>query len=298
MARILPLTFGRIYGIIFLQTDNGVIILKKSISVLLSLLTILLTFSISAYAMEDNGEYFYYHTEQGIVLSYCSKEPVGVVIVPKEIDNRPVIGFALDCFTSKHQMTEIILPETMLWLEDGAFINCTNLKRIVLPKKMADTNGGNYFQDCTSLTDIVLPENLVTISYATFKNCISLQEIELPESIKFIQFSAFENCCSLKEISIPENTIKIEEKAFYNCTNLKKIIINNKDCEIFDSEDTIPENTVIYGYLNSTAQKYAEKYNRKFIGLDYGEFSNFLFKLMNLVSSFMNFVKYLFNFNI
>ena len=30
MARILPLTFGRIYGIIFLQTNNGVIILGEN----------------------------------------------------------------------------------------------------------------------------------------------------------------------------------------------------------------------------------------------------------------------------
>ncbi len=48
---------------------------------------------------------------------------------------------------------------------------------------------------------------------------------------------------------------------------LKNITILNPNTNI-DYENTIPVHTVIYGYTNSTAQAYAEKYDRTFIPLD------------------------------
>ena len=57
--------------------------------------------------------------------------------------------------------------------------------------------------------------------------------------------------------------------AFQNCTNLKSITICNPECEIYDGEIKILDTDsnykgTIYGYEDSTAQKYAEKYGYKF----------------------------------
>lgn len=54
---------------------------------------------------------------------------------------------------------------------------------------------------------------------------------------------------------------------------LTSITINNPECEIYDSPDTFTNDTnsgltaTIYGYENSTAQAYAEKYGRTFVSL-------------------------------
>jgi len=55
--------------------------------------------------------------------------------------------------------------------------------------------------------------------------------------------------------------------AFGDCSNLTSVAIKNPNCEIYDDSDTISDTATIYGYENSTAQAYAEKYNRKFVSL-------------------------------
>ena len=42
----------------------------------------------------------------------------------------------------------------------------------------------------------------------------------------------------------------------------------NPNCVIYNSSDTIYSKATIYGYANSSAQSYAEKYNRNFVLLD------------------------------
>lgn len=49
----------------------------------------------------------------------------------------------------------------------------------------------------------------------------------------------------------------------------KSITFLNPDCTIFDDENTLWEGYTICGYTGSTAQAYAEKYNRKFVAIDY-----------------------------
>lgn len=44
-------------------------------------------------------------------------------------------------------------------------------------------------------------------------------------------------------------------------------MFNNAECFIYDSESTIDSSAVIYGYEDSSAEKYANEYNRKFAAL-------------------------------
>ena len=80
-------------------------------------------------------------------------------------------------------------------------------------------------------------------------------------------------------VIIPETVKSIGESAFADCTKLTSITIKNPECEILDSEDTFSNyeteepyklhfDGTIYGYEDSTAQAYAEKYNRTFVALD------------------------------
>lgn len=102
-------------------------------------------------------------------------------------------------------------------------------------------------------------------------------EIEIPETINGltvadIRISAFSKCESLDSIILPESIKEIRysdynNKALFN-SNLKKLTIKNPECEIYFHWDTIPESTIIYGYADSTAQQYAQTFNREFIILD------------------------------
>ena len=59
----------------------------------------------------------------------------------------------------------------------------------------------------------------------------------------------------------------IDPHAFYGCESLTSVTIENPECKISDDEYTISDTATIYGYDNSTAQAYAEKYNRNFVSI-------------------------------
>lgn len=62
--------------------------------------------------------------------------------------------------------------------------------------------------------------------------------------------------------------ISIGTSAFFDCSGLTSITILNPECKIDDSKYTISETATIYGYENSTAQTYAERYGKSFESLD------------------------------
>jgi len=60
----------------------------------------------------------------------------------------------------------------------------------------------------------------------------------------------------------------IGKKAFDMCEVMAEITIGNPVCTIADSEDAIYSEAVIYGYAGSIAEKFAKKYNRKFVVIE------------------------------
>ena len=72
----------------------------------------------------------------------------------------------------------------------------------------------------------------------------------------------------MKHVTIPENIASIAKGAFNSCNSMKSITIENPKCEIDDSSHTISSRSTIYGYEGSTAQAYAEKYERKFVDIE------------------------------
>lgn len=143
--------------------------------------------------------------------------------------------------------------------------------------KAVITNGVKYigdyaFIDCKYITTVELPQTVTGIGMGTFENCYNLNEITLT-GLKEIGDYSFRNCEKLSYIYVPDSVKNIGYSAFSNCNGLESITIMNPDCIIADSEETISNTAVIYGYINSTAKEYAEKYNRKFVGIDilYGD---------------------------
>ncbi|MBR6580836.1 MAG: leucine-rich repeat protein [Ruminococcus sp.] len=68
----------------------------------------------------------------------------------------------------------------------------------------------------------------------------------------------------INDFNSDDDAIALSENCFAMCENAETIHFYNSGCIIADSAETIPENAVIWGYAGSTAQEYAEKYNREF----------------------------------
>jgi hypothetical protein len=97
------------------------------------------------------------------------------VIVPASIEEKPVVGIEFRAFRDNSKIEEVILPDTIKFINNGVFWNCSKLSKINIPPSVSLIN-----QNAFSLT--------------------ALKEIHIPASVTFFGFQL--GCNSLVEINV------------------------------------------------------------------------------------------------
>lgn len=221
------------------------------------------------------------------IQAFCDCDSLKTVTIPSSVNS---IGFG--AFEWCDSLTEIKVKSNNAYFTDinGVLYNKDKTKIIQYPKAKTQTSyiipssvttvGRDAFEECENLKSIILPEKLTSIEESAFSSS-GIKTIEMPAGVTTISRSAF-NSSFIESIVLPNNIVKIDEMAFRNCKNLKKIFIQNPQCEIDDSFGTICSNLafenayrqfdgIIYGYENSTAHAYAQKYEYPFSAFIYGD---------------------------
>jgi len=195
----------------------------------------------------------------GILIDGYSCE--GDVTIPNDVTSINVSAFS-DC----DNLTSIIIPDSVTSIGASAFSGCKNLTSITIPDSV--TSIGDYaFNDIPWLEEQRKKNPLVIINGILIDGYSCEGDVIIPNSVTSIGVEAFSNCKSLTSITIPDSVTSIDGWAFYDCTSLESITIENSECAIGDSLGTIPDTSTIYGYTGSTAQAYADKYQRKFVAI-------------------------------
>lgn len=127
-------------------------------------------------------------------------------------------------------LEKIVLPKQMEGIASQAFWGCNNLKTVVLPQKI-DWLGNYIFSYCSKLEKINFPE-YTCVPASMFLNCVSLTSVNIPQTVTSIEASAFSDCKSLAQITISEGIHKIDSYAFSGCLSLKTIVIPKSVNEI------------------------------------------------------------------
>ena len=186
-------------------------------------------------------------------------------------------------FYSCYNLSSVTIPDSVTSIGYDAFYSCKGLTSINVDSenKYYSSEDGVLFDEDKSMLihypagktaeEYVIPNDVTIIGDSAFYWCDNLTSIKLPDSVTSIRDYAFGVCFSLTSVTIPDSVTNIESFAFINCISLESIIIEKPECEIYDSEGTISDTAKIYGYEGSTAQAYAEKYDRKFVALDAGQ---------------------------
>ena len=143
---------------------------------------------------------------------------------------------------------------------DAAFLDCDNIKNIILPNSIT-TIGGVSFNDCDNIEVITIPESVTTIGSdywhgggQTFRGCDNLREFRgkfatedgrcliidnvltcfaaaglteyvIPHSVTTIGNHAFKDCIKLESITIPDSVTTIGRFAFGYCNSLINLTI-------------------------------------------------------------------------
>ena len=87
---------------------------------------------------------------------------------------------------------EVVLPEGVVMIGEGAFWDCINLRHVELPDSLL-VIGDRAFCNCQELTEVSLPPNLYAIGPSAFVDCWKLTSIEIPEMVRYIGSEAFCN---------------------------------------------------------------------------------------------------------
>ena len=167
-------------------------------------------------------------------------------------------------FRGRTGLVSIDIPASVEEICSYAFMNCENLASITLPDGIA--LGEGVFINCKALTSLTLPAGISSIPTALIQNCKGITEFTIPASVVEIQKQAF-RWAGIVSITVPQNVQTIGEKAFL-CESMTSITFLNPIVDIYDSAETVSLTATIYGHENSTAQAYAEKYNRTFVVIE------------------------------
>jgi hypothetical protein len=95
-----------------------------------------------------------------------------VVVIPDEIDGKPVRSLKGGCFSGNQQVEEVVISENVNAIGYSAFRNCSRLKEIDLAQ--IETIHGTCFRETDKLRTIHLPATLKslrgTFAYTDMKN--------------------------------------------------------------------------------------------------------------------------------
>lgn len=233
------------------------IVFKRSISLIIALITLFSAFStlpafaaetdedeiavtgLTEGALEMNGGLlrYAYDATQGTAEITGSENLSGDVVIPEIIEGCPVTSISANAFDGEGMISSVIIPEGVTEI------------------------GNEAFADCLSLKSATIPDSVTRIGYATFKDCSALNSIDIPESVVSVGNSAFIGCDSLKSITILPQVNEIGMFALGYTYQKLKI-----------------KDFIIYGVSGSAAADYAKSNDIKFYDIyadNYPQISGF-----------------------
>lgn len=147
------------------------------------------------------------------------------LVIPSEIDGYRVTSVARPK-TVKHNgvLKRVTIPDSVLFIEDEAFKDCTGLESIVIPNSVL-TVGENAFYGCRALSSVTLPESLRILGDGAFENCISLPSVTIPSNIVSTPSRAFKGCAKL--VSVTVGSKNVGKEAFANCSALTDVTLSD-----------------------------------------------------------------------
>lgn len=192
-----------------------------------------------------------YKTVDGVLFS---KDGIALVAYPpKKEDKTYTVPDGTEelyhgCFASNTNLSEIDLPDTIIYIDTWAFAY-TTVQTLELPETVTDI-GSYAFAYMTRLTGIKIPSQVQLIPSAAFAGCSNLTDVTLNDGLLEIGQGAFAGS-AVRDIVIPPTVTTIGYCALGYDTNLT----------------TSYSTLVIYGLSGSIAQTYAtdkdEEYDYK-----------------------------------
>lgn len=204
-------------------------------------------------------EYKYTENEDYIKIERYSGEDEKVVI-PESINGKPVKALGNNAFYQRHNMKELVIPETVATME-GSIYKCYSLESLFIHKDLIIFDNYPAFK-CLGIKEITVDKgnkNYCDIDGVMFskdkKKLIYYPEgrqnesYTVPESIEKIEYDAFGYYNEyLKRLTILSNVKELPAGGLYAGRDLNPILIVEKDSE---AERYAIENNTTFEYIEN-----------------------------------------------
>ena len=194
----------------------------------------------------------------------------GDIVIPATVTYNettyPVTSIDAIAFYGCHDLTSIVVPNSVTEIGQEAFGNCPGLTSIVVESGNPRFDSRNNCNAIIETTDneliagcknTIIPNSVTKIGNFAFGACVSLTSIVIPNSVTEIGHYAFYSCDSLTSIDIPNSVIEIGYGVFESCLGLTSIVVGSGNPR-YDSRNNCNAiietayNTLLYGCKNTT----------------------------------------------
>ncbi len=157
------------------------------------------------------------------------------------------VGYCKITSLKDETLTDIVIPDCVTSIGEGAFEDCDNLTSIEIPGSVKSI-GDDAFYKCRGLADIYITD-LTAWCNISFEHCDSnplcygenlylknklVTELVIPAGVTHIKKYSFYGYGGLTSIEIPDSVKSIGAYAFYNCSELKSVLMGNGVTSIGD----------------------------------------------------------------
>lgn len=188
-----------------------------------------------------------------------------------------VMRIGENAFEYCRSLSSAEIPKNVVEMDGNPFVHCENLKKVTVSEDnqiyysydncVIEKSTGTIVIGCQNG---IIPRNssIKAIGKYAFTSLDGVDRIIIPENIKRIGNTAFYDC-GFSMVQLENGVLDIDDYAFGRCFNLKAISVPKSVRNIgsnFLYTFYIVENyyAVIYGYIGSYAQQYAEDNNIPF----------------------------------
>ena len=200
-----------------------------------------------------------------ITITGCQKDATEVVI-PAEIDGRPVVEIGANAFRGCSKLTSVTIPDGVKRIYRNAFLQCYKLASVNIPDGVTHIGEGAFSE--TALTTVTIPDSVYEFGAGAFSFCENLTEFAIAEDSEYYQLidgvlltnagrTLVAYPCGKEgdTYTVPDGITKIGDGAFSG-SDLKSVILPDgvsaigayafNMCNILESV-TIPQSVISIG---------------------------------------------------
>ena len=192
--------------------------------------------------------------DEAIITSYQANMDEARVVLPEELQGKPVTTLEENAFYQHKNMEFITLPQSLTTISGSPFYRCYSLKELHVPHNVKQIDGNPVFR-CGSLTKITVDTN---------NSCFTAVDGILFNKEK-TELIAYPEGRTDESYTVPRSIEKIAVDAFGYDPQFKQLTVLSNVKEFPEGNMFVfPDDITLYVELNSAAEQYAKCHNLNF----------------------------------